>query len=95
MINPSEKKSVALRYGQRDCTPCSTSVGDGYLAKRIEGIAQERGLPIEKESLLTDLLAILDAESAIPKDAHCLTSKLIAFLWRADRNLKKGTEASN
>jgi flagellar biosynthesis protein len=88
MMNPFEKKSVALRYCQGNPTPRLNDAGEGYLAERVVAIARERGLPIVKDSLLIDLSAILDTNFPIPKNAYRLTAELLDFLCHMDARFR-------
>lgn len=88
-MSPLEKKTVALRYGEEDAVPRVLASGSGYLAERIEALAREHGIPIRKDSLLTDLLAILETGSNIPTDAYRLVAELLAFLYRTDMRFRE------
>jgi flagellar biosynthesis protein len=83
-MTDSEKKAVALRYGEEDAAPKILASGSGYLAERIEALAREHGIPAVKNTLLIDLLSILEPGTTIPSDAYRLVAEILAFLYRTD-----------
>jgi flagellar biosynthesis protein len=83
-MTDSEKKAVALRYGEEDSAPRILASGSGYLAERIEALAREHGIPAVKNTLLSDLLSVLEPGTTIPSDAYRLVAEILAFLYRTD-----------
>lgn len=83
-MTDSEKKAVALRYGEEDSAPRVLASGSGYLAERIEALAREHGIPTVKNTFLSDLLSVLEPGTTIPSDAYRLVAEILAFLYRTD-----------
>lgn len=88
-MNDAEKKAVAIRYGEEDSAPRVLASGSGFLAERIEALAREHGVPAVKNTLLTDLLAVLEPGTPIPSDAYRLVAEILAFLYRTDLRFRE------
>lgn len=79
-----ERKAVALRYVGEDAAPRTLGSGCGSLVDQIEALARKHGIPIRQDSLLTDLLSILQPGSNVPTVGHRIVAELLAFLYQTD-----------
>ena len=84
--------AVALRYAEDDQAPRVVASGAGEIARRILELAQEHGVPIEKNDTLTDILARLDLGYEIPAETYQAVAEILAFLYRADEAWRKRKE---
>lgn len=85
--------AVALRYRNEapflDMAPRLVAKGQGLLAERILKLAQEHGIPIEKDPDLLAVLEPLDLDRMIPPQLFQAVAIVLAALYRAnnkDRN---------
>ena len=77
------KKAVALRYLQgEDSAPKVVAKGRGYLAQRIEELAKEYDIHIEKDPQLAESLYKLKLNEEIPEELYEAVAKILAFIYR-------------
>ena len=77
------KKAVALRYLQgEDSAPKVVAKGKGYLAQRIEELAKEYDIHIEKDPQLAESLYKLKLNEEIPEELYEAVAKILAFIYR-------------
>ncbi len=77
------KKAVALRYLQgEDSAPKVVAKGRGYLAQKIEELAKEYDIHIEKDPQLAESLYKLKLNEEIPEELYEAVAKILAFIYR-------------
>jgi flagellar biosynthesis protein len=80
------KKAVALRYDPaRDDVPLVVAKGRGYLAERIQQVAQESGVPIKEDQQLAQYLMSLDLYDEIPPELYAIVAEILAFIYSMDQ----------
>jgi flagellar biosynthesis protein len=85
-----QKKAVALRYDpQEDSVPVLVAKGKGYLAERIIAIAQEHGIHVQQDPNLVDLLLGLEIEDAIPPQLYQVVARVLALIYRVNKDLAR------
>lgn len=82
----SEEKSgkriaVALHY-DKEHAPVVAAKGSGSAAERIEQLAREAGVPIEKNPMMAEALSQIDIDQEIPVELYQAVAVLIGFIMR-------------
>ncbi|MFO7848651.1 MAG: EscU/YscU/HrcU family type III secretion system export apparatus switch protein [Spirochaetia bacterium] len=76
------KKAVALRYDEDLPAPFIAAKGRGYIAERLLKIAEEHGVPISADYVLSDVLFVLEPGQTIPEELYEVVARLYAFVMR-------------
>ncbi len=77
-----DKKAVALRYKMsEDNAPKVVAKGRGFLAERIEEIAKEYDIHIEKDPELASSLYRLNLNEEIPEELYEAVAKILAYIY--------------
>lgn len=71
---------VALRYDGK-AAPRVTAKGRGSLAEEILALAEEHGIPLEKDPELTELLSQIPLGEEIPEALYLAVAEVIAFAY--------------
>ena len=79
------KTAVALQYDRRLPAPLVVARGKGELARRLETIARENGVPVVETDELAESLHALEPGTCIPESFYEVVAELLAFVWRAAR----------
>lgn len=80
------KKSVALGYNKdRDAAPRILAKGKGFLAERINSLADGEGIPVVEQKALSDVLYQLDLQETIPYELYEIVSEIFAFVYESGR----------
>lgn len=83
-----ETVAVALRYDPAGGDlPRVTARGRGRIARRIIELARQAGVPVRQDPDLAQLLARLEAGSAIPVEAFAAVAEILALLYRENARL--------
>jgi flagellar biosynthesis protein len=77
------KKAVALSYNENLPAPMIVAGGRGELAEKIEQIARENGIHIEKDGSLAESLIELEVGSLIPEWLYEVVAELLAYIYKA------------
>ncbi|WP_088041240.1 EscU/YscU/HrcU family type III secretion system export apparatus switch protein [Bacillus sp. EAC] len=84
------KDAIALKYDlESDAAPKIVAKGKGLIADEIVSKAKEFGVPIQEDPSLIEVLSKLDINQSIPEDLYGVVAELFAFIYRADKQLKK------
>ncbi len=83
-MKPKKQTAVALQY-DGDGAPTVTARGEGELAARIIAAAQEAGVPIEENPLLSEALSQVDLGEEIPIELYQAVAEVISFILRVSR----------
>ena len=77
-----DKKAVALRYKMNeDNAPKVVAKGRGVLAEKIEEIAKEYDIHIEKDPELANSLYRLNLNEEIPEELYEAVAKILAYIY--------------
>lgn len=83
-----QKKAVALRYDPlQDSVPVLVAKGKGYLAERIIALANEHGIHVQQDANLVELLMGLEIEDAIPSQLYQVVARVLALVYRVNKEL--------
>ncbi len=86
------EKAVALRYDQdKDTAPVVAAKGRGFIAQRIKTIAEENGIPLQEDPVLTEYLMALDVYAEIPAELYQVIAEILAFIYNMDKNFERST----
>lgn len=81
-------KAVALSYKPAvDSAPRVVAKGKGRTAQVIIKLAQDHGIPIQKDPSLVELLSQLEISATIPEELFQAVAEVFAFLYRVDQTL--------
>lgn len=72
--------AVALYYDQENA-PRVTAKGEGELAEQILALAEEHGVPLEKDPELAAMLAQIPLGDEIPESLYRVVAEVIAFAY--------------
>lgn len=79
------KKAAALKWDrERDEAPRLIAAGKGAMAERILALAEESGLPVREEPLLSAALEELTPGREIPEELYTLAAELYLFLMELE-----------
>jgi len=77
-----DKKAVALKYEiKENNAPRVVAKGRGYLAKKIEEIATEYDIHVEKDAELASSLYKLKLNEEIPEELYEAVAKVLAYIY--------------
>lgn len=78
--------AVALKYvrGDEDA-PRIVAKGRGPIAQKILKLAQERGIPIHRDTDLVEVLVKLDMGELIPPELYRVVAEILAYLYQINR----------
>ncbi len=79
------KQAVALRYQrEKDKAPVIIASGNGRIAERIVRIAQEHGVPVENNPMMTEALRKLKIGQEIPPELYEAVAVLLTHILELD-----------
>jgi len=78
------KKAVALAYDQVGA-PKVVAKGDGFLARKMIEIAQEKKIPIQSNETLVEALMQVELAREIPPELYQVVAEVLAFIYRLDK----------
>ena len=77
--------AVALTYRQgKNRAPVVTAVGKGRIAHRIINLAEEHGVPVEKNPSLARALHRIRPGQEIPAELYNAVAVLLSYILEAD-----------
>lgn len=80
-----DKKAVALRYNrEEDEAPRVVAQGAGFIAEKIEELAQASGVPVKQDQELVEYLSALNLYDEIPPFLYTVVAEILAFVYRLD-----------
>ncbi len=83
------RKAVALRYlPHEDDAPKLVAKGSGKIAENIIEAAKEKGIHIEENPELVEILSKLDWYQEIPPQLYTVIAEILAFTYRLNNKLK-------
>ena len=76
------KKAVALKYNpEQDRAPKVTANGSGNLAQKIIALGQEKGVPIQEDPALVQILSQLEFYQEIPPYLYLVVAEILAYIY--------------
>jgi len=82
-IDPSIAVALKHEMGQGQA-PVVVASGAGLLARRIVQLAEEAGVPIQKDDHLAQLLSAVEVNQEIPEELYEAVARILAFIYRID-----------
>ena len=83
-------KAVALKYRKdKDRAPVIVAAGSGSIAQKIVEIADQKGVPIYKDTSAASLLSSLKVGEAIPADLYNVVAGIYVCIMRTAQQLKE------
>jgi flagellar biosynthesis protein len=77
--------AAALQYDQRkDAAPKVVARGQGEIAAKIIALAKQKGIPIQCDPGLVQILSKLDIDEAIPVELYRAVAEILAFIYNAN-----------
>ena len=73
-------KAVAVQYNKELPAPFITAKGYGVLADRLMKIAEEHGIPVVKNDLLSETLYIMNPGEYIPDEVFEIVAEILVFI---------------
>jgi len=90
------KKAVALKYDKlQDNAPKVTAEGQGETAKNIIKIAEENGIPIQKDEDLVNMLSQIELNREIPYELYQAVSEVFSFIYSISNNTQEKKKDSD
>jgi flagellar biosynthesis protein len=78
------EKAVALRYDDTLPAPFVAAKGSAHMAERIQKVAEDAGVRIVVDPVLTESLITLDVGDLIPEELYAAVAELLAFVRRVE-----------
>ncbi|KTC94302.1 EscU/YscU/HrcU family type III secretion system export apparatus switch protein [Legionella erythra] len=88
-MNKTPPQAVALQY-DGESAPRVVAKGEGFIAEQIIKVAQENGIPLEKDPELTAMLSKVKLNDEIPPSLYLAVAQLLAFLYYLNDKKPKG-----
>ena len=80
-----QKRAAALKWDKdRNNAPRLIASGKGVLAERILALAEEAGLPVREDPILSAALEEVEPGSEIPEELYRLAAELYIFLMELE-----------
>lgn len=83
--NGKIKKAAAISYSSDDAAPKVTAAGKGFIAEEIIKTAQEKEIPIYKDSTLADTLLNIELGKEIPPELYNVIAEILVFVCHIDK----------
>jgi len=91
-----QKKAVALQYdNEKNKAPLVTAQGAGETAKNIIKIAEENGIPIQKDEDLVNMLSQIELNQEIPVELYQAVSEIFSFIYEISNKKTKQGDSQN
>lgn len=87
----NRKRAAALSYDHVG-VPRIVAKGDGLVAQKIIEMAQEKGIPIQKNGSLVDALMQVELSREIPPKLYQAVAEVLAFIYKLEK--RKAMERS-
>jgi len=81
--------AAALQYDQRkDAAPRVVARGQGQIAEKIIAVAKQKGIPIQSDPGLVQILSKLDIDEAIPVELYRAVAEILAFVYNTNNRYR-------
>lgn len=88
-----EDVAVALVYKPgSDEAPRVVAKGQAVVARKIVEIAREKGIAIERDADLAQLLSAVDLDREIPAEAFAAVAEILGYLYRVNGRVGELTQ---
>lgn len=84
---PAPSIAVALQY-ETGSAPRVVASGRGYVSEKIVEVAQQNGVPLQKNPALAAALSTLELEEEIPENLYKAVAQVLGFILRTAGQLK-------
>ena len=82
--------AAALQYDQRkDVAPKVVARGQGAIAEKIIALAKQKGIPIQSDPGLVQILSKLDIDEAIPVELYRVVAEILAFVYNTNSRYRE------
>ncbi len=78
------RKAIALQYPEGADAPFIALNVRGAIAEKVVRIAQEKGIPIERDAVLANALSLCEVGSYVPEETYEVLAKIFAFIQRQE-----------
>jgi flagellar biosynthesis protein len=80
------RQAIALGYDpEKDEAPRVLAAGKGLIAEQILQTAQQHGILIREDPLLTAALSLVDLGAVIPPELYELVAEVLAYVYRLQK----------
>ncbi len=86
----TSNRAIALQYSDIDALPRVLANAAGEAAQQIIKLADEYGVPIERDEELTQMLSNIPVGSVISPESYRLVATIISFLYHTDQEWREG-----
>ncbi len=77
------KKAVALKYDKKkQKAPFVAAKGKGETAHNIIKLAEENGIPIQKDKDLVEMLSKIELDKEIPPNLYKAVAEVFSFIYK-------------
>ena len=84
--NLRDKTAAAIYYDpDSHDSPVMSAFGSGYVAEKMVEVAEQSGVPIQKDQKLSGMLSKLSIGDEISEDMYEAVAKVLAFVAEIDR----------
>ncbi|MEQ1753630.1 MAG: EscU/YscU/HrcU family type III secretion system export apparatus switch protein [Micropepsaceae bacterium] len=84
---PKPSIAVALKY-ENGSAPRVIASGRGFVSEKIVEVAQQHGVPLQKNPALASALSTLQLEDEIPENLYKAVAQVLGFILKAAGQLK-------
>lgn len=89
MSKYKQNKAVALKYNaDQDVAPVVIASGYGEIAKKIIGIAEEKGIPVFRDDSASSLLCMLEVGNAVPPELYQVVAVIYAQILQRAKEIQ-------
>lgn len=92
---PATKDAMAVALSGGDepgDVPRVVAGGRGRIAEQILEIAFQKGVRVREDKDLAELLSAIDVDEEIPIEAFAAVAEILAYVYRANGEMRRGTE---
>ena len=85
----SAPKTIAVALEEQDgqAPPKITASGRGFVAEQILQVAFSNGVKVREDADLVQILSAVDVDSDIPTEAFAAVAEILAYVYRANRQV--------
>ncbi len=78
-----KRRAVALGYDpEHDDAPVVLASGQGFIADQIIALAAKNDIPVREDAVLTEALAKVSLNQAIPSELYVVVAEVLAYVYR-------------
>ncbi len=86
------ERAVALQYKSEDQLPELVAKGIGDIARRIEAIALEHNIPVQRDAGALQVLSRLNIGQSISDESFPAIAEIIAYIYHVDAKWREQHE---